>query len=146
MTGRGDFIKSSDVFTEGNNPKMSDAKWCDIDDPQTNQFGQTGHSFSAKDPERRHFAQTAEVDIPTGNSYGTTTFQRREEITDELDMCGYHWRKQNPFLAKKTPEIPAGPSLADLEEEDANYRRGYEAAEDRYLSERENAAQGTMAG
>lgn len=107
---------------------MSTALWCDIDDPETNALGQIGHSFSQKDVDRRHFAQTAQVEVQTGNSYGNPTYQNRQEVTDELDMCGYHWRKQNPFLAKNTPEIPAPPTLADLEKESDDYERGWDAA------------------
>lgn len=138
MTGRGDFIRSSNVYTEGNNRPMSNALWCDIDDPDTNAMGQTGHSFSAKDPDKRHFAQTASVPVETGNSYGRPTYQQREEITDELDMCGYHWRKQNPFLARNTPEIPAGPTLQDLEEKNEDWQAGYDAATDHYLAGKGN--------
>lgn len=113
---------------------MSMAVWCDIDDSETNAFGQVGHSFSSKDPDKRHFSQTQTVEVPTGNSYGQTTYQERQEVTDELDMCGYHWRKSNPFLAKNKSEIP-GPAtqktLDELEKEDQSYREGYNAAMDK---------------
>ena len=83
--------------------------------------------------DRKHFAQTQMVPNLTGNSFGRPTYQDREEITEELDMCGYHWRKQNPFQAKAKPEIPAPPTLEDLEVEDENYRAGYEAAKEEML-------------
>lgn len=113
---------------------MSISLWCDIDDPETNAFGQSGHAFSSKDPDKRHFAQTQTVSVHTGNSYGSPTYQDRQEVTEELDMCGYHWRKSNPFLAKNKPEIPAPPTLQDLEETNSEWQAGYDAATDHYLS------------
>lgn len=125
---------ASNAFTEGNRPKMADTIWCEIDDPETNMTNQIGHPFSSKDPDKRHYSDTRTVDVPTGNSYGRTTFQQREEVTEEFDMCGYHYRKQNPFLARNKPEIPApetSKTLDELEREDQEYRAGYDAAMDR---------------
>ena len=113
---------------------MSASLWCDINDPETNVPNQIGHSFSEKDPERQHFAQTQMVPIRTGDSFGRPTYQDREQVTDELDMCGYHWRKQNPFHAQNQPEIPAPPTLQDLEEKDNEWRAGYDAAMEKILS------------
>jgi hypothetical protein len=113
---------------------MSQTLWCDIDDPETNAPHQMGHCFPAKDMDRKHFAQTQMVPTRTGDSYGRSTYQDREEITDELDMCGYHWRKQNPFHAANTPEIPAPPTLEDLEERDNEWRAGYDAAMNKVLN------------
>lgn len=120
---------------------MSHVLWCDIPDPDTDVKGQVGHPFTAKDPERQHFSQTRMVPVVTGNSYGRTTYQEREEITEEMDICGYHWRKQNPFQAHKEA-LPEGPNgrhekqktLQELEEEDEEYRRGYAAAEDKFFA------------
>jgi hypothetical protein len=120
---------------------MSVSLWCDIDDTDTNAFGQHGHAFSGNDPDRRHFVQTAQVRVPVGNSYGNPVYQDRQQVTEELDMCGYHWRKSNPFLAEKKTELPssstAQKTLQELEEEDEEYRRGYEAAEDKFYSTRD---------
>jgi hypothetical protein len=129
--------QSSNAFTEGNGPKMAEVIWCEIDDPEMNMPKQIGHPFSAKDPDAHHYGDTQMVDVPTGDSYGRPTFQRRERVTDEFDMCGYHYRKQNPFLAKNKPEIPAPTTqktIDELEEEDQQYRAGYNAAMERILT------------
>ena len=102
--------------------EMSGTLWCDIPDPETDYTGQTGHPFSSKDPDRRHYEETQTVDVPTGNSYGRTTYQPREEITESLDICGYHMRKRNPFQANPQD------SLKVLEEKNADWQAGYEAA------------------
>lgn len=102
---------------------VSDTLWCDVDDPETNVIGQIGHSFSSKDPKRRHYEQTIPVQVPTGNSYGQTTYQERQEVTEVLDMCGYHWEKTNPFQPPKEEKIQA------LERENADWQKGYEAGE-----------------
>lgn len=113
---------------------MSNTLWCDIPDPLTDTIGQKGHPFSEKDPERQHFTQTRLVQVNTGNSYGKPTYQQREEVTEELDICGYHWRKQNPFHA--VPEISEGPSgkhqktLDELQKENDDWQAGYDAAID----------------
>lgn len=101
--------------------KMSDVLWCDIDDPETNVPHQIGHAFTAKDVNRRHWMDQHTESVPTGNSYGRTTFQDREVVTTEIDICGYHWAKQNPFRSNREenpPEIEA-----DIQDE--NYLRGY---------------------
>lgn len=134
--------QAGNVHTEERKKPMAATIWCEIDDPETNALHQIGHPFSAKDPDKRHFSQTRTVDIPTGNSYGRTTYQEREEVTDELDMCGYHWGKQNPFAVKKEINPPvdsAQATLDELEDEDSNYRAGYDAAMERVLSGRHAA-------
>lgn len=113
---------------------MSNALWCDVDDTETNAFGQVGHPFSDLDPMKKHYRETEEVEIHTGNSYGTPTYQKREEVTVERDMCGYHREKRNPFLAKKEITPPANPTLEELEDDDAQYRAGYDAAMEKILS------------
>lgn len=113
---------------------MANTIWCEIDDSKTNMPNQIGHPFSAKDPDKRHYSDTREVDVPTGNSFGQTTYQTRQEVTEEFDMCGYHYRKQNPFLARNKPEISppeTSKTLDQLERDDAEYRAGYDAAMDR---------------
>lgn len=76
---------------------MSTAIWCD-----------TGkHAFSAKDPDRQHFTQTRQVRVQMGvgafHGQGITveggrSYQERQEVTEELDVCGPCWKKQNLFL------------------------------------------------
>lgn len=116
---------------------MGSALWCDVDDPEMNIPNYVGHPFPAKDPDRKHFAQTEMVQVPTGNSYGQTTYQQREEITEEIEMCGYHRMKmQNPFQTRRqitNGEKEEQPTLEDLEMEDEQYRAGYDAAMERVL-------------
>ena len=94
---------------------MSTALWCDKSD----------HAFSANDPDKQHFVNTHEVQVPTGNSFGRATYQERIEVTEEIDICGPCW-KSGGILAKK--ELPAQPTLDDLEKEKDDYERGWDAA------------------
>lgn len=94
---------------------MSSVLWCDKGE----------HAFSVKDPDRRHFTQTATVEVPTGNSYGRTTYQQREEVTEELDICGPCYKSGNAFEPRH--EITTSETLDDMEENDEDYRRGFEA-------------------
>lgn len=103
---------------------MSNALWCNIDDAKTNAIGQIGHAFSETDPERQHFTKTQSINMQTGNSFGTPTYQQRQEVTETLDICGYHWRKQNPFQPSDKEA-----TLRELEAENENYQRGFEAGE-----------------
>lgn len=105
---------------------LSGASWCDIDDSETNIKGQVGHPMSTKDPDRQHFTQTATVRNPTGNNYGTPTYQDQQEVTQVLDICGYHWRKQNPFAQQEPTAIEAVEADAAEAEVDM-WRRKYEA-------------------
>lgn len=100
----------SEVYGE-----MSQAAWCNFDDPETNVVGQIGHSFNADDPDRQHFTQTKRVNIPTGNSYGQPTYQERQEVTEVIDFCGYHWAKQNPFRPRE-PIAISSTTIADINE------------------------------
>lgn len=93
---------------------MSQAAWCNINDPETNAPKQTGHAFDTDDPDREHFTKTRQVQVETGNSYGRTTYQERQEITESLDMCGYHSRKQ-AGLFQKTPELVTAETIEDIE-------------------------------
>lgn len=105
---------------------LSGVSWCDIDDKETNVKGQVGHPMSTKDPDRRHFTQTANARALTGNSYGTPTYQESQEVTEVIDVCGYHWRKQNLFQA---PE-PSALESAEVEAAKAEakmWRTKYEA-------------------
>jgi hypothetical protein len=111
---------------------MSKAMWCDIDDADTNAFGQTGHPFSSLDLEAQHFSNTRHEQRYTGNSYGTPTYQEQEVIVSEVDMCGYHMRAKNPF-GKKSPEAIAA-TVAEDEESNRNWQEGYDAAIDHVLS------------
>ncbi len=99
---------------------MSNSLWCNIDDPETNVPHQIGHSMSIDDPDRQHFEQTRTVQVPTGNSYGRATYQDRQEVTTSIDMCGYHWRKQNPFSAQED-----APKEITVDEENEDFLRGY---------------------
>lgn len=93
---------------------MSNALWCDINDPETNVKGQIGHSFSDRDEDMQHFRNTHTVKVPTGNSYGRATYQDREEITTEMHVCGYHWRKQNPFDTQPAAIAETRNTCADI--------------------------------
>lgn len=57
---------------------MSAALWCDSGE----------HAFSSKDPDKQHFTKQRAVKVPTGNSYGTTTYSDQREIVEEFDICG----------------------------------------------------------
>jgi acetone carboxylase gamma subunit len=88
---------------------MSGVLWCDTGD----------HAFSVKDRNRQHFVNTHEVPVLTGNSYGRPTYQDRQEVTEEIDICGPHWLKQNPFQtpeakAIETTEVEAKQAEADM--------------------------------
>lgn len=107
-------------------PTVSQCLWCDVNDPVTNVKGQIGHSFSAKDLNRQHFEQTQQVAVPTGNSYGQTTYQARDEITVEMDMCGYHAGKQNMFQTDSATAIEAVEQAATESEVDM-WKAKYEA-------------------
>lgn len=99
--------QSSDVFgrefpyTE--RVPMSNALWCDKGE----------HAFSAKDQFKQHFVNTHSEPVLTGNSYGNPTYQNREIVTEEMDICGPCWSKDNPFT---TPE-PSAIEMAEAEAE-----------------------------
>lgn len=99
--------QSSDVFgrefpyTE--RVSMSNALWCDKGE----------HAFSAKDQFKQHFVNTHSEPVLTGNSYGNPTYQNREIVTEEMDICGPCWSKDNPFT---TPE-PSAIEMAEAEAE-----------------------------
>lgn len=120
--------------------QMSQAGWCNINDPETNATFQIGHSFSMGDEDKEHFTKTRSVSIPTGNSYGRATYQEREEITETLDMCGYHARKQ-AGLFDQTPAITATVEdieAAEADAADANaemWKARYEAEKARRLND-----------
>lgn len=73
---------------------MSASLWCNINDVETNQTYQIGHAFSEADEDREHYTKTRTVEVPTGNSYGRATYQERQEVSETIDVCGYHARKQ----------------------------------------------------
>jgi hypothetical protein len=109
---------------------MSNAAWCNVNDPETNVKGQIGHAFDSNDPDKQHFTQTRKVNIPTGNSYGNATYQERQEVTEIVDFCGYHWQKQNPF--RPPAPIPIESEIEsvehDADESEAEmWRAKYEA-------------------
>jgi hypothetical protein len=114
--------------------KMSGAIWCNINDPETNVKGQVGHAFSDQDPDAQQYRQTRKVKQATGNSYGQTTYQDREEVTTVIDMCGYHVRKQMPFQAdnEQAPAIEA--SIEDAEKDALEAER--DMWRDKYDAER----------
>lgn len=90
MVSRSDFVGKPKTEER----KLSQAIWCD-----------TGkHAFSEKDPDRQHFAQTRQVRVKAGNSFGEPIWQDRKEVTEELDVCGPCWRKQNLFLEAASPD------------------------------------------
>lgn len=109
---------------------MSTALWCDKGE----------HAFSAKDPDKQHFTKTQEVQVETGNSYGTRTYQPRMEITEELDICGPCWKSGNDFAKPK--EIL--PTLDDLEKAKQDYEDGYNAAMEKILNTPKPSATATV--
>jgi hypothetical protein len=101
-------------------PPVSTVLWCD----------KNNHPFSAKDKEKRHFVDTHEVEVLTGNSYGRPTYQDRQEVTEEIDICGPCWREENPFQAREPDAI----EMAEAEAEEADaamWKAKYEALEAR---------------
>lgn len=66
---------------------MSQALWCN----------KGMHSFSADDPDKQHFTQTRTVKVSTLDTSGRSMFAPRTEVTEELDICGPCWEKQNMF-------------------------------------------------
>lgn len=106
---------------------MSQASWCNINDKETNAPFQIGHSFNGDDEDREHFTKTRLVNVETGNSYGRKTYQERQEITETLDMCGYHSRKQAGLFQTAEPlEIETIEAEAEVSEADM-WRAKYEA-------------------
>lgn len=120
MTSRGQFIGRQLYQKTEEIPAMSAALWCDKGD----------HAFSSKDPDKQHFVNTHTVEVPTGNSFGRPTYQERVEVTEEIDICGPCW-KSGGILAKK--EIPNQPTLDEMEKENEDWQRGYDAAMDQRL-------------
>lgn len=132
---------------------MPESLWCEVDDPEMNYTNQVGHPFSSKDPLKHHFEDTVTVQQYTGNSYGQAVYQPRSEVTNTFDMCGYHWERHNPFSSKRQINGPTDQepkTLDELEREDSDYRRGYEAAMEKILNrpmtedEREKVLQGKV--
>lgn len=123
---------------------MSRAEWCNINDKETNAPFQVGHSFNGDDEDREHFTKTRTVNVPTGDSYGRRTYQERQEVTETLDMCGYHARKQaGLFQNNVPPAIEAtsvtSDSIADVEAESEQseadmWRAKYEAERARFVA------------
>lgn len=112
---------------------MSHALWCDYDDPATNGIGLVGHAFSDSDSDKQHYTKTRTVKINTGNSYGIATYQDRQEVTEEIDICGMH-ASGRAFSTKGIHAPDNTPTLADLEKENSNWQAGYEAAMERVLN------------
>lgn len=101
--------------------------WCE--------FGgwENGHSFSSKDPDYQVYRQTRKVPVPTGNSFGRTTYQDREEVTDTIVICGQHLQQMSRSIQGPRPEDNQPEKVEALEKEDAEYRRGFEAGVDHAL-------------
>jgi hypothetical protein len=107
---------------------MSQAAWCNINDKETNAPFQIGHSFNGDDEEREHFTKTRTVNIPTGNSYGRQTYQERQEVTETLDMCGYHSRKQAGLFQSDPPPLEIETVEAEAEQSETEmWKAKYEA-------------------
>lgn len=131
MTSRRDFIRLQPSENIEGATQVSETVWCDIDDEKTNSYlgGIPGHPFPAKDPDRQRFTQTRQVPVPTGNSYGVPTYQEHTQVTTEMDVCGYHWAKQNPF--QQTPRKAQALEAAE------EYNQGWQDAEKHYAPTRE---------
>jgi len=118
---------------------MSQAAWCNINDKETNAPFQVGHSFNGDDEEREHFTKTRTVNVPTGDNYGRRTYQERQEITETLDMCGYHSRKQAGLFSAGEPEAIEATAIEDVEAESEQseadmWRAKYEAERARFTA------------
>jgi hypothetical protein len=120
------FFKSEKKGSNMWDGDMPISLWCE--------FGgwENGHSFSSKDPDYQVMKQTRMVDVPTGNSFGRPTYQKREEIEDQIVICGKHIQEMTRAFHPPTAEIP--PTLETLEREDTSYREGYDAAMERLLN------------
>ena len=117
---------------------MSQAAWCNINDKETNAPFQVGHPFNGDDEDREHFTKTRTVNLETGNSYGRKTYQERQEITETLDMCGYHSRKQ-AGLFQATPEAIEASDITEVEAESEQseadmWKAKYEAEHARFTA------------
>lgn len=95
---------------------MSNALWCDKGE----------HAFSAKDQFKQHFVNTHSEPVLTGNSYGNPTYQNREIVTEEMDICGPCWSKDNPFTAPPVDAIEAAEDEATTAEAEM-WKAKYEA-------------------
>jgi hypothetical protein len=95
---------------------MSGVLWCDKGE----------HPFSVKDVNKQHFVNTHTEPVLTGNSYGNPTYQQREQITEEIDICGPHWLNDNPFQTPETPAIEVAEAEA-AESEAEMWKAKYEA-------------------
>jgi hypothetical protein len=82
--------------------------WCE--------FGgwENGHPFSSKDPDYQTMRQTRKIQRPTGNSYGITTYQDREEVTDTIIICGRHIQEMTRSFRSDTPNVPEIPQTLDF--------------------------------
>jgi hypothetical protein len=123
------------MYQQPKETNMSASAWCNINDPETNAPQQMGHAFNAEDPDREHYTKTRTVDVPTGNSFGRPTFQERQEVTENLDMCGYHSRKQ-AGLFQDPPQIVTAETIEEVEAESDRaaadmWKARYEASEAR---------------
>jgi len=87
-------------FKEGS---MSGVLWCDVGE----------HPFSMKDKNRQHFVNTHQVEVYTGNNYGNPNYQPRQEVTEEIDICGEHWMQNNPMKAPEVSAIDVAESEAE---------------------------------
>jgi hypothetical protein len=105
---------------------MSNAIWCDKGE----------HAFSGKDPDKQHFINTHEVQVPTGNSYGRATYQERVAVTEEIDICGSCWKSGGILAKNALPESDNQPTLDELEQQNEDWSAGYNAAIDHLSNQR----------
>jgi hypothetical protein len=95
---------------------MSEAKWCDTGN----------HAFSATDEDAQHFSQTRTVKVRTGDNYGRDTYQERQVVTTEVDVCGPCFNKSNPFQKDASPAaLPKDDGFTEEDKQDESYLRGY---------------------
>jgi hypothetical protein len=146
MVSRSSFLAMSDLqsvmtsntsfLTRPTNRKVMSVSlslWCDINDTSMNAPNMIGHAFSGNDPDKHHYSDTRPVEYNTGNSFGRPTYQTRDEVTDEYDMCGYHWNRRNPFKANTEAIAPPAPTIEELEKETNDYQKGFTAGVDHAL-------------
>lgn len=108
------------IYTGKGSNLMSQTLWCD----------KGNHAFSAKDLNRQHFTQTRTVEVPTGNSYGRPTYQERQEVTEELDICGPCWQTANPFTPDNGKATPKSVTMYGGDPKTEEYLKGYHDAKE----------------
>lgn len=89
---------------------MSQSIWCD----------KGKHSFSANDPDKENFQRKRTVQVPTLDNWGHPMNAPRQEMLEELDICGPCGRKEDMFQ-------PAGEIMEAEKESDKSEAQMWKA-------------------